>query len=96
MSYKYLIVGGGIGGLYTAYLLHKKMNINNILIIEKTKRLGGRVKTLDIGFTTIELGAGVIPNIHHNIIKLVEELNLKHKLSGGKVVKNILMFILKK
>jgi hypothetical protein len=84
MDYKYLIVGAGISGLYAAYLLHKELKEDKIFVIEKTKYLGGRVKSKNIGFTTIELGAGVIPSIHHNIINLVNELGLKDTLSGGK------------
>lgn len=78
---KYIIIGGGISGLYCAYMLHKKYNTKDIIIIEKSKILGGRMKTkyLNNG-VSIELGAGVICNKHINYLNLLESLNLKNKL----------------
>ena len=77
---KYLIVGAGISGLYAAYSLHKKFGIKDILIIEKSNRLGGRIYSFDIGSRIVELGAGVILIIHNNLLELVNELGLQDKL----------------
>jgi protoporphyrinogen oxidase len=73
---KYLIVGGGISGLYCAYLLHKKLKTDDIQIIEKEEYAGGRILTLKTKETTLELGAGVILNHHKNVLKLIHELGL--------------------
>lgn len=77
---KYLVVGAGLSGLYTAYSLYKNFKTNEIFIIEKDDRIGGRMYTLDIEFGNIELGAGVILEIHTNILKLIHELGLEKDL----------------
>ena len=79
----YAIIGGGISGLYCAYSLHKKFGINDITIIEKDNRLGGRINSIYIDGTTLEMGAGAIPGNHYREMKLLEELNLLHKLDAG-------------
>ena len=40
-----IIVGGGISGLYLAYLLSKKTS-KKVMLLEKSKRLGGLIDTL--------------------------------------------------
>lgn len=78
---QYVIVGGGIAGLFCAYSLHKKLNIKNIIVIEKNNRLGGRIYTKYIGSnTSIELGAGAIVDVHFNVLSLINELGLSNKL----------------
>lgn len=72
----YLIIGGGISGLYCAYSLHKKMRITNMVIIEKQNRLGGRIYTKYIDDTFLEMGAGVIVNKHINVLDLLSELGI--------------------
>lgn len=77
---KYLIIGAGLAGLYTAYRLLQEFGTNNIIVIEKENRLGGRWQSLDIGYKTIELGAGVLLENHKYILNLINELNLQDKL----------------
>src|SRR5579872_1002753 len=77
---KYLIIGAGIAGLYSAYCIHKKFNTNDIMIVEKNDRIGGRIYSGNIGDQIIEMGAGVILNIHTDVIKLVHELGLQDDL----------------
>ena len=79
----YLIIGGGIAGLYCAYVIHKKFGTKNIIIIEKSNRLGGRIDTRNINGTYLEFGAGGISSTHHNVINLVKELGLENKLIEG-------------
>ena len=47
MTYEYVICGGGISGLYSAFNLIEKNNVNpeSILILEKSYRVGGLIKT---------------------------------------------------
>lgn len=81
---QYLIIGGGISGLYCAYSLHKYLNISNVIIIEKTNRLGGRVYTKYIDQDTyLEMCASRIASTHHNALNLIKELDLGHKLQHG-------------
>lgn len=79
-SYEYIIIGGGISGLYSAYILNKIFGISNILIIEKSNRVGGRICTIFDRETPIELGAGRISYHHKNMINLVNNLGLGSKL----------------
>lgn len=44
-----LVIGGGIAGLLSAYLLKKKFPNEEIILIEKEKQLGGLLKTFDYG-----------------------------------------------
>jgi len=52
------IVGGGIAGLYMAMLL-RQAGIDNIVVIESEKQLGGRVKTARFAGRDVVLGAGI-------------------------------------
>jgi protoporphyrinogen oxidase len=79
----YLIVGAGISGLYSAYRLHKDFNINNIIIIEATNRIGGRIYTSEMSDTVIELGAGGIESVHKNMISLCHQLGLDNQIRPG-------------
>ena len=80
MIYDTIIIGGGIGGLYSAYKLLKKNNKLNILLLEKNNYLGGRIKTFRKNINNhdyqFEEGSGRFNNYHKLLIKLLKELNL--------------------
>lgn len=65
-----LIIGAGLSGIYTAYLLQDKYNIT---IIEARPRIGGRIVTIDGN----DLGPSWVWMHHTNIIELINELNLE-------------------
>lgn len=81
MLYDYIIIGGGISGLYTYYHLLKNDPSLNILLFEKNNYFGGRVKTKYMKRNGIsyqmEEGAGRFNKNHTLLFKLIEELNLK-------------------
>ena len=52
MIYDYIIIGGGIGGLYANYLLTKN---NNCLLLERNEYFGGRAFEMDFHGTFIKL-----------------------------------------
>ena len=79
MIYDYVILGGGISGLYCAYLLQNKFPEKQILILEKDKNVGGRIHTYYSKYMTVEAGAGRINNKHKRIIRLIRELGLSDK-----------------
>jgi protoporphyrinogen oxidase len=82
---KILIIGAGISGLYSAYKLYEKYgSMHQIQIIEKSNRIGGRINSLDIGDRKIELGAGVLLENHHNMIKLMNEFHIASHLNHHK------------
>lgn len=76
----YIIVGGGISGLYSAYSLHKKFGINNITILEKNNKLGGRIETFYVDGTFLEMGAGGVIDNQKNMMELIKDLGLEDKL----------------
>jgi monoamine oxidase len=79
MVYDFVIVGGGIGGLYTAYKLHLQFPKKTILVLEKENYLGGRVFTHHDKFMTVEAGAGRFSDKHTKLLKLIRELGLDSK-----------------
>ncbi len=52
--YDTIIIGGGIAGLYTAYLLQKRNPKHRFIILEKQKYLGGRLLTYSDKYMTVE------------------------------------------
>jgi len=73
---KVIIVGGGLSGLTTSYLLSKK-NIQ-VTILEASSRLGGRIQTIKGSLDTpLELGATWFSEMHQNLINLIDTLGLK-------------------
>ena len=76
--YDYIIVGGGISGLYMAYQLSK--TDKSILIVESTNRWGGRLFTQSEKGSQFELGAARISSKHKKMMSLLKEFNLQDKL----------------
>ena len=76
----YLIIGGGISGLYTAYRLNKKDPNKKIILFEKNDYFGGRVKGFSYKNLSWEEGAGRFNSNHKILIKLLKELNLKNEI----------------
>jgi monoamine oxidase len=70
-----VIIGGGLSGLYLAYLLGQKGI--HALILEASSRLGGRIQTIKgKNETPLELGATWFSDIHQNLLSLIDELGL--------------------
>jgi monoamine oxidase len=81
MFYDYIIIGGGIGGVYTAYQIHRRSPESRVLLLEKENYLGGRVETYRDEVMQVEAGAGRFSGKHRWFMKLLEDLKLKHKVS---------------
>ena len=72
---QYIIVGGGLSGLFLAYLL-SKIDIS-ATILEASPRLGGRILTTKgKRDTPLELGATWFSDMHPNLLQLIDELGL--------------------
>ena len=86
--YDYIILGGGIAGLYTIYTLSKNYPNQTFLLLEKTERFGGRVKSVqlhpknDPGYI-IEAGAGRFSQYHPHLQTLIKELGLESKIGNA-------------
>ena len=72
ISTKITIIGGGLSGLYAAYLL-EQAGITDYVLLEARNRLGGRIYS-NQGF---DLGAAWIwPDINPELMQLLEKLEL--------------------
>ena len=72
--YDYIIVGGGIAGLYANYLLADKYNG---ILLEKENDLGGRVYEMNWHRSNIKIGAGIMTEQNKHLLKLLKKLNIK-------------------
>ncbi|MDH4017727.1 MAG: FAD-dependent oxidoreductase, partial [Actinomycetota bacterium] len=68
-----VIIGGGLSGLTTAYLLRNK----NILLLEKEARFGGRVKSEQIDEMTNNVGTQFFSDEGGFITRLMDELDIE-------------------
>ena len=85
-TFKYIIIGAGLSGLTSAYLLDKQGE-TNFLVLEARDRIGGRILTKD----TIDFGATWIHHPHENILSLLDTLSID-KFVQYTEGKNILMY----
>lgn len=77
MEYDYIIIGAGISGLYTGYLIKKNNPNSKILILESNNYIGGRMGIDTFYSTRITTGAGIgRKNKDINLIKLLNELKV--------------------
>ena len=79
MSYDYLIIGGGVAGLYANYLLTKKKQ--NCIVLEKNSTVSGRVREHDFHGTKLKCGAGIIVPENKSLVKLLKKLGMKVEFS---------------
>jgi len=90
-EYDIIIIGGGIAGVYKAYQILKKYKTQqpNILLLESTNRLGGRIHTYhDTTYKNgIEAGAGRFHKGHKRLIKLIHDLGLDHLITKTQTIK---------
>jgi hypothetical protein len=79
MIYDIIIIGSGIGGLYTAYNIKKMSPNTSFLILEKYKKhwIGGRTNNETFYGTEIVTGAGIGRKKDKLLHKLLDELDLK-------------------
>ena len=84
-QYNIILVGAGVSNAYLSYLLKKKYPKLNILVIEKTNRIGGRLLSMDSDgkpstdeYVKDELGGMRMFECQtmKELINLVEELGL--------------------
>ncbi len=81
-KYDYVILGGGIAGLYCAREILKAHPSFSVAVVEKYKMLGGRAVTFSkevpgVGHIQWEIGAGRVSTNHTHVLKLLREYNLK-------------------
>ncbi len=68
---KYIIIGAGLSGLTTAYIL-KKNGITDVSILEGRPQIGGRIVT----HKNVDLGATWFQQPHQYLTRLLKQLNI--------------------
>jgi uncharacterized protein with NAD-binding domain and iron-sulfur cluster len=81
MSNDFIIIGGGIAGLYTMYNILKKRPYSKIILIEKENILGGRIHTFNDKYMSVDAGAGRFHENNKLLIELITELGLSSKMN---------------
>ena len=83
-TYDTIVVGGGIGGLYTSYKLQQKYNekteTHKILLLEADKKLGGRIQSVTKDDLTYDTGAARFHANQHKLMRLIDDFGLNSKL----------------
>lgn len=77
--YDFIILGAGISGIYSTFLLIQQFPKAKILIIEKYKTYGGRVYTFKNQHMIVNAGAGRFHNNQPRIWELIDILGLTSK-----------------
>ncbi len=88
-NYDYIIVGGGIAGLYANYILSNKYKG---LLLEKAKHFGGRAYEMDFHGTLIKLGAGIMAEHNIHLLELLKELKIKVNSFNSTTTTNFKIF----
>lgn len=75
-----LVIGGGIGGLASAYRLRQRLPDAAITVLESGPRLGGVVQTLTDDGLVLELGPDSLLRTKPAALKLIADLGLTDQL----------------
>jgi len=78
--YDIIIIGGGISGLYLAYNLIQDNKYKDILLVESSSELGGRIRTETLEGTPLEMGAARFSNKHKKLLSLLKIFELEDKI----------------
>ena len=70
-----VVVGGGIAGLTAAYVLGEDPD-RDVLLLEGSPRLGGKLRLAEVGGVTVDVGAEAMLNRRPEGVTLVRELGL--------------------
>jgi len=73
--YDYVIIGGGISGLYANYLLSQKYKT---ILLESNNELGGRAIEKMFHGKLIKTGAGIVTTENIHLLNLLKSLNIKY------------------
>lgn len=75
--YDYIIIGGGIAGLYMNVLLAQTKKYKTLLV-EKNNYLGGRAIETKFHNEYIKLGAGIAAPHNKNLLSVLDKLKIKY------------------
>ncbi|HWL13474.1 MAG TPA: protoporphyrinogen oxidase [Ureibacillus sp.] len=81
---KVAVVGGGITGLTTAYYIQKQAQLNNlpvdVVLIESSLRLGGKIQTLRKDGFIVERGPESFFDYQNSVRDLAVDLGIDHQM----------------
>lgn len=78
----YIVAGGGIGGVYTAYKLLQSDRTGTICLLEQNPEFGGRLKTVTLwNGKRADIGGTRVNAEHYQMLKLADELGIAYQ--GG-------------
>ena len=92
--YDYVVIGGGVAGLYANWKLTKS-GAQGILL-EKESDLGGRLLEVMFHGHLIKLGAGIMAENNVHLLKLFKELKLKYQTFQSEIKTLLEPFDMKK
>ncbi len=79
-----MVIGGGITGLSTMYYLQKLKDQENLglelVLIERSQQLGGKIKTVKNEEFIMEVGADSIVARHASVMPFIQELGLENRM----------------
>jgi monoamine oxidase len=81
---KFGIVGGGAAGLYCAWRILQQDPSSEVMLFEKTPRIGGRIYTKYFKGAKLELGAGRLSDNHKLLLSLCQHFKLNLIKIGNK------------
>ncbi|APC25611.1 Amine oxidase [Only Syngen Nebraska virus 5] len=81
----YVVIGGGVAGLYANYKLYKK-NKREGLLLEKNSDVFGRAREHDFHGTKIKCGAGIAVPQNKSLVKLLKKFRMNTKVIRGPAV----------
>ncbi|NMM86323.1 protoporphyrinogen oxidase [Rhodococcus sp. SRB_17] len=81
MSVSVAVIGGGISGLVAAYRLRSRLGPDaDITIVETSPRLGGKLRTVDLGSGPVDIGAEAFIARRPEVPALLAELGLSDQI----------------
>ena len=78
--YDIIIIGGGISGFYLSYNLIQDDKYKDILLIEGSSELGGRIRTEKIDDFPVDIGGARFSSKHLRLLSLIKGFNLEDKM----------------
>jgi len=78
MTKHVVVIGGGMAGTAAAYPLRSRGY--KVTILERSDRLGGRIRSESVEGAAVEMGAGFITKSYTNVLAFLTETDLSKRL----------------
>jgi oxygen-dependent protoporphyrinogen oxidase len=73
---RYVVVGGGISGLATAWELSERVPGAQITVLESSERVGGKIRAGELAGLSVDVGAEAVLARRPEAIELIEQVGL--------------------